>query len=123
MNFLEYFEISATLGIKRLISLLAHSFAPRSHVVGVKHLRSWNVCQHRTFHSLEIKVFTAIITRYRLEYFFELLCAEPSLELIKHTNWIYNKKVDKYDIIGDRKRTNKKCLQRIQNTPENINSQ
>ena len=83
MNFLEYFEISATLGIKRLISLLAHSFAPRSHVVGVKHLRSWNVCQHRPFHSLEIKVFTAIITRYRLEYFFEFLCAELLLELIK----------------------------------------
>ena len=86
MNFFEYFEISAPLGITRLISLLAHSFAPRSHVVGVKHLRSWNVCQHRSFHSLEIKVFTAIITRYRLEYFFEFICAEPSLELIKLTN-------------------------------------
>ena len=77
MNFFEYFEISAPLGIKRLISLLAHSFAPRSHVVGVKHLRSWNVCQHRSFHSLEIKVFTAVITRYRLEYFFNFFV--PSL--------------------------------------------
>ena len=50
--------------------------------VGVKHLRSWNVCKNRLFHSLEIKVFAAIITRYRLEYFFEFLCTE----LIKLTN-------------------------------------
>ena len=37
--------------------------------------------------------------------------------------WIYNKKVDKYDKIEDRKRRNKKCLQKIQNTPRNISKQ
>jgi len=37
--------------------------------------------------------------------------------------WIYNKKVDKYDIIEDRKRRNKKCLQRTPNTPRNISKQ
>ena len=37
--------------------------------------------------------------------------------------WIYNKKVDKYDKIEDRKRRNKKCLQKIRNTPRNISKQ
>ncbi len=37
--------------------------------------------------------------------------------------WIYNKKMDKYDIIEDRKRRNKKCLQRTPNTPGNISKQ
>ena len=42
---------------------------------GRKHLRSWNVCQNRLFHSLEIKVFAAIVTGYRLECFPEFsLC-------------------------------------------------
>ena len=53
---------------------------------GVKHLRSWNVCQNRLFHSLKIKVFAAVVTGYRLECFPEFLCAELSLELIKLTN-------------------------------------
>lgn len=38
-------------------------------------------------------------------------------------SWIYNKKVDKYDKIEDRKRRNKKCLQKIRNTPRNISKQ
>ena len=52
--------------------------------VGVKHLRSWNVCQNRLFHSLEIKVFAAIVTGYRLECF--LWISVLLLELIKLTN-------------------------------------
>ena len=39
------------------------------------------------------------------------------------STWIYNKKVDKYDKIEDRKRRNKKCLQKIRNTPRNISKQ
>ena len=70
----------------KLIGTLICTTFPCAVGVGVKHLRSWNVCQHRPFHSLEIKVFTAIITRYRLEYFFEFLCTELLLELIKLTN-------------------------------------
>ena len=89
MNFFGYLEISVPLGIKRLISFigtLIRTTFPCAVGVGVKHLRSWNVCQHRSFHSLEIKVFTAVVTGYRLECFPEFLCAEPSLELIKFTN-------------------------------------
>ena len=37
--------------------------------------------------------------------------------------WIYNKKVDKYDIIEDRKRRNKKCLQKTKNIHRNISKQ
>ena len=42
---------------------------------------------------------------------------------IGEPEWIYNKKVDKYDKIEDRKRRNKKCLQKIRNTPRNISKQ
>ena len=42
---------------------------------------------------------------------------------IGNFTWIYNKKVDKYDKIEDRKRRNKKCLQKIRNTPRNISKQ
>ena len=44
-------------------------------------------------------------------------CRE-NMHIKKNREWIYNKKVDKYDIIEDRKRRNKKCLQKPPNTPD-----
>ena len=88
----ELFRIFWNIGTFRnkasdkLVGTLIRTTFPCAVGVGVKHLCSWNVCQNRPFHSLEIKVFTAVVTGYRLECFPEFLCAEPSLELIKFTN-------------------------------------
>ena len=79
----ELFRIFWNIGTFRnkasdkLVGTLIRTTFPCAVGVGVKHLCSWNVCQNRPFHSLEIKVFTAVVTGYRLEYFFNFFV--PSL--------------------------------------------
>ena len=115
------FMIAAITALCRMLSSTVGEFRqyffPKSRRLMHRHtifLLPPAVHVHRRYGVLHSPHTRSSVKAYLLEY---LPCS------VVVPFWIYNKKVDKYDKIEDRKRRNKKCLQKIRNTPRNISKQ